>query len=142
MERVLLKIGDVAKRAGVNIQTLRYYERIGILNPTIRKDSGYRIYDADAIRTVLFIKKSQELGFSLDEIKELLLLKASEVSRCEEVQEKARQHLELIETKINKLSLMKSLLTEFIERCESRALTESCPLLNSIEELDIKGEFE
>lgn len=142
MKHSSLKIGDVAKGAGVNVQTLRYYERVGVLKPIIRRDSGYRIYDEDAIRTVLFIKKSQELGFSLDEIKELLLLKASEVSKCEEVQEKARQQLSLVEEKINKLSVMKSLLTTFINRCENRELTESCPLLASIEEMPLKGKEE
>lgn len=142
MKQAFLQIGDVANRAGVNVQTLRYYERVGVLKPNIRRDSGYRIYDEDAIRKVLFIKKSQELGFSLDEIKELLLLKASKVSKCEEVQEKARQQLSLVEEKLNKLSLMKSLLTSFINRCENRELTVSCPLLASIEEIPMKGKEE
>lgn len=139
MERATLKIGDVAKQAGVNVQTLRYYERVGILQPVIRRESGYRIYSEDAVKIVLFIKKSQELGFSLDEIKELLQLKASDVSRCEEVQVKARKHLELIELRIAKLSQMTSVLVTFIDRCELRALTDSCPLLDSVEELALRG---
>jgi DNA-binding transcriptional MerR regulator len=139
MERATLKIGEVAKQAGVNVQTLRYYERVGILKPVIRRESGYRIYGAYAVKTVLFIKKSQELGFSLDEIKELLQLKASEVSKCEEVQVKARKHLGLIELRIAKLSQMKSVLGTFIDRCEVRTLTENCPLLALIEDLPLKG---
>lgn len=139
MERPTFKIGEVASRAGVNVQTLRYYERVGILNPVTRKESGYRIYGADAVKTVLFIKKSQELGFSLDEIKELLQLKASEDSKCEEVQVTARKHLRLIESRIDKLSQMKSVMVTFIGRCEVRALTEHCPLLEAIDDMPLKG---
>ncbi len=78
-----MKIGEIAKAAGVNVQTLHYYERVGILKPTSRLDSGYRDYNSSAIRIIRFIKHAQELGFSLDDIQGLLGLSVDKKSKCE-----------------------------------------------------------
>ena len=70
-----LSISQVAKRGGVNIQTIRYYERQGLLAPTSRTEAGYRIFSAESVRRIRFIKRAQELGFSLKEIEDLLSLR-------------------------------------------------------------------
>jgi len=76
-----IRIGEVAARAGVNVQTLRYYERRGLLKPPARRPSGYREYSPDAVRVVRFIKRAQQLGFTLDETGELLRLRTLRAMR-------------------------------------------------------------
>ncbi len=84
-----LTIGDVAKRANVHIETLRYYERLGIVPKPPRTRSNYRLYPEDTVRRVRFVKHAQELGFSLKEIKELLSLRATSGATCKDVHERA-----------------------------------------------------
>lgn len=129
-----LKIGVVARRAGVNIQTLRYYERRGLVVPGRRLDSGYRLYTEDAIRKVLFIKNAQELGFTLREIGSLLRLRAGRAVRCDEVRRKAEAHARDVRARIERLRAIEKVLGELIRTCRRRAATEACPILRSLED--------
>ena len=95
-----LQIGEVANEAGVNIQTVRYYEKRGILKPAKRTTAGFRLYSPDTIQTLNFIKHSKDLGFTLEEIGELLNLRATTASRCQKVRKKAKTKLEDIREKL------------------------------------------
>lgn len=88
-----LKIGEVAKASGIGIETLRFYEKSGLLNPPSRTESGYRIYNADVLERLDFIKRAQVLGFSLEEIKRIILDKRAGQSPCAEVREIVRRRL-------------------------------------------------
>jgi DNA-binding transcriptional MerR regulator len=88
-----MKTGQVAERAGVNVQTLRYCERRGLLPEPLRRDSGYRIYGREAVRVVRFIKRAQELGFSLDDVESLLDLAAGGPDGCAAAQRLARRRI-------------------------------------------------
>jgi len=129
----LLQIGTVAKRAGVNIQTIRYYERRNILKPVEIKDSGYRLYAEDAIKTIAFVKHAQELGFKLDEIKQLLNLRAPSVGRCDSVRNKSNLRLSDIQEKIRMLKAMERTLKKLIKDCENNKTSKGCPIIDSLE---------
>jgi Hg(II)-responsive transcriptional regulator len=128
-----LKIGEVAKRASVKVQTLRYYEQIGILRPVARRSSGYRLYDESAVKILHFIKQAQELGFSLNEIRALLSLRSSGKSKCAAVQSEAIRHLREIEAKVARLNRMRSALKRLIGRCKLRKSDLECPIIESLE---------
>jgi len=133
MNKVLLQIGTVAKRAKVNIQTIRYYERRGILRPAQVKESGYRLYTEDAIKTVAFVKHAQELGFNLSDIKELLNLRAPSVGRCESVRKKAGLRLVDVHEKLKMLTQMEKTLKKLIRDCRSNKTSRECPIIDSLE---------
>jgi MerR family mercuric resistance operon transcriptional regulator len=132
MDRGLL-IGDVARAARVNIQTLRYYERRRLLRGPEREPNGYRRYDADAVRVVRFVKHAQALGFSLAEIKELLALRLDRRRSCGDVKRRAEAKLVDIEQKINGLRAMKKTLTRFLAACSGRGATSECPILEALD---------
>ena len=92
-EAVLLKIGEVARRAGVGVETLRFYERSGLLDQPARTEGGYRLYDAEALRTLEFIRRAQTLGFTLEEIKRIIAESRAGQSPCAEVREIVRRRL-------------------------------------------------
>lgn len=129
----MLTIGKVAKEATVNIQTVRYYERIGLVKPNARRDSGYRLYTDEAILKISFIKHAQELGFTLEEISALLRLRVGRPTRCEEVRARAERRLEDVRKKIAHLRRMEQVLVELITSCRSRKTTDPCPILRSLE---------
>ncbi len=129
-------IGELAKRAGVNVQTVHYYERRGLLLPDGRKPSGYRLYDGGSLKRLLFIRHAKELGFTLDEIKALLELKVESTLACERVREKALVKLRDVEKKIEALKSVEKVLRELVEACERRSPTEACPILKAIEAED------
>lgn len=129
-----LKIGEVAARAGVNVQTIRYYERRGLLPPVRRSRSGYRHYDGEAVRRLCFIKRAQELGFSLAEIRELLALRVRHADACESVQRKAQAKLELVVGKIRELERMRRTLEGLVASCQARRRTDECPILEGLQD--------
>lgn len=129
-----MKVGEVARKAGVSVQTLHYYERVGILKPKTRLDSGYRDYDETAIRIIRFIKHAQELGFSLDEIQGLLELRANKKTKCEKVQGQAVHHLQDVDSKIRKLQAIKQTLEALVRDCKSRKTEAECPLLDCLDD--------
>jgi MerR family mercuric resistance operon transcriptional regulator len=131
-----LKIGDVAERGGVNLQTIRYYEREGLLPEPPRLASGYRLFPEAAVRRVRFIKRAQELGFSLAEIRELLSLRENADAGAQDMRERARAKVADIEEKIRTLRAMKKALNALAESCPGCGPLSECPILDA---LDAKG---
>lgn len=133
-EEQLYQIGALAEKAQVNIQTIRYYERIKILVPKLRKDSKrVRFYDNDSLKTLNFIKHAQELGFQLDEIKELLKLRSESTGRCDRVRKRATDKLTNVQGKIKCLREMEKNLKSLIGECEARKNQEACPIIEGME---------
>ncbi|MGQ0812777.1 MAG: heavy metal-responsive transcriptional regulator [Nitrospiraceae bacterium] len=128
-----LTIGQLAKRIGVNLQTVRYYERLKLLTPADRKPSGYRLYGEEALRRLRFIKNAQELGFTLREIADLLSLRVSSTARCGDVQRKAQAKLAQVEAKIRDLRALDRALQGLIRACKAGQPTDRCPILKSLE---------
>ncbi len=133
MEQQTMKIGEVATRANVNIQTLRYYERRGLLPKAPRTGSNYRLYSDESVRRVRFVKRAQELGFSLKEIKELLALRLKPTSRSSAVKERATAKIADIEEKVHTLQRMKRALTKLTAACDGCGSTSECPILEALE---------
>lgn len=129
-----MSIGALSKESGVGIETIRYYERMGLLTPQARKASGYRVFNRDSFKTLRFLKHAQELGFSLAEIKDLLKLRANKESRCEDVQTRASKHLQDVDEKIKKLESIHMVLSKLIRQCRSKKTSDSCPILDCFEE--------
>jgi len=129
-----MSIGQVAAAAAVNIQTVRYYERRGLLSPARRTPSGYRQYNEDAVARLRFIRHAQELGFSLKEIDELLALRVRRGSACDAVERKTRQKIDLVEQRIRDLERIKRTLQKLADACAARELTQECPILEALED--------
>ncbi len=128
-----LTIGQLAKSVGVNVQTVRYYERRRLLIPTDRKPSGYRLYGDEALRQLRFIKNAQTLGFTLHEIAELLELRLSSAARCGDVQERAHTKLKQVEAKVRDVRDLARALRNLIGACEAGQPTDRCPILQTLE---------
>jgi Hg(II)-responsive transcriptional regulator len=128
-----MRTGQVAAEAGVNVQTLRYYERRGLLPEPERRESGYRVYGPDAVRTVRFIKRAQELGFGLRDAQALLALAAGGPDGCDAARELAREKLAELDRRIADLSAMRASLDRLAATCEKPRAERECPLLQSIE---------
>ena len=128
-----LRIGDVAERAGVNTQTLRYYERRGILSEPKRSASGYREYPTDTVRLIRFIKRAQDLGFTLTEIEELIALRQATPRQRAKVREIAAAKMRDIDDKLARLQAMRSALYTLVEDCAcGQAL--ACPILEALDD--------
>ena len=127
-----MRIGEVAGRVGIGIETIRYYEREGLLATPKRRPSGYREYEESAIARLQFIRRTKELGFSLDEIKQLLGLWFNTSTRCVHVRERAASKIADIEDKIRSLQGMKRSLKKLITECETRNSLDECPLLEGL----------
>lgn len=128
-----LTIGKVADKAGVHIETIRYYERRGLIQKPIRKHSGYRHYSLETVTRIRFIKHAQELGFSLHEIFELLSLRLDKKTPCSEVKKRAESKIKNIEEKILILKKMKKALTGLTKACRGRGPITECPILEALE---------
>src|SRR5262245_16419589 len=124
-----LPIGGLSKRSGVNIETIRYYERVKLLSPPPRTANGRRAYDLADIRILVFIRRARELGFSLDEIRALLRLGGPGKASCREVREIAAHHLEEIRSKLHDLRKLERLLATTVARCSGRTAPD-CPVLD------------
>lgn len=124
-------IGELAKKANVNIQTIRYYERIKLFGPDIRKSAGkVRYYSENSFKTLKFIKNAQGMGFQLEEIKELLELRKSPSEKCDLAKARAVLKVEELKMKINALKTMEKNLTKLIKKCESGKI---CSILTGME---------
>lgn len=128
-----MTIGKVAEKGGVNLQTVRYYEREGLLPEAPRLSSGYRLFTEDTIRRVRFIKRAQELGFTLAEIRELLSLRLDEERSSSEVRDLALAKIGEIENKIKTLTAMKQALVHLTDQCSGHGPASECPILMSID---------
>jgi Hg(II)-responsive transcriptional regulator len=127
-----MTIGQVAQRAGVGVETVRFYERRGLLARPLRPSSGFRQYSPDTVDRIVFIRRAKELGFQLREIKELLLLRVRSGANCGTVKRRAEHKLEEIESKIADLRRMKRTLTQLVAACERRTSTAECPVLGTL----------
>jgi Hg(II)-responsive transcriptional regulator len=134
MERETLKTGEVAARAGVNVQTLRYYERRGLLKEPERRASGYREYPQGAVQLIRFIKRAQDLGFSLSEIEDLLRLRTDQDSACAEGRRAAEAKIDDIEQRIRHLRALKRALSVLVASCATEGSARHCPILEALEE--------
>ncbi|WP_437723538.1 MerR family transcriptional regulator [Sorangium sp. So ce861] len=134
-----LRTGEVAKAAGVNIQTLRFYEREGLIAPPKRTASGYRQYSEDTVRIVTFIKRAQELGFTLREAKELLKLRAAGPARGPAARVAAEIKLRDIDEKIRDLTAIRAALSSLVETCACAGGSVYCPILESLEKPSAGG---
>jgi Cu(I)-responsive transcriptional regulator len=124
-------ISQTARAAGVNAQTLRYYERRGLLPKPPRRGSGYREYPADAVRIVRFIKRAQELGFSLDEVEELVRLRGVRRGERQKVRAIAERKIADIEQKIAHLQSMREALDRLVVSCHHGAAAD-CPIIEAL----------
>jgi MerR family mercuric resistance operon transcriptional regulator len=127
-----MRVGEVAKQAGVNLQTIRYYEREGLLAPPPRLASGYRIFSGGAVRRVRFIKRAQELGFSLAEIREILAINNRE--GASQVRERTTAKIADIDQKIETLKAMKVALSSMVDRCPGCGPLSECPIVDALED--------
>ena len=126
-------IGWVAKAADVNVQTVLYYERQGLLPALSRSASGYRLFDDEAVQRIRFIKRAQKLGFSLKQVAALLALQGKQDASCSEVSNIAASHLEEIEGKIHDLKRMQAALAPLVDTCPGKGPLKACPILDSLE---------
>jgi MerR family transcriptional regulator, copper efflux regulator len=133
METKPLTIGRLARAAGINLETVRYYERRGLVPRPPRSRSGYRLFPADTARRLRFIKHAQELGFSLKEIRGLLALRISPRSSCVEIRKRAEAKIRDIEGKIKSLESMRTSLRKLTKSCSGCGPISECPILESLD---------
>jgi MerR family copper efflux transcriptional regulator len=126
-------IGQVARESGVGIETVRFYEREGLLERPARQRSGYRQFEPIAIVRLRFIKQAQRLGFTLREIKELLSLKLDPTATRAQVRQQAVAKVADIDQRINELKRMKKALVPLIEACNGKGKLAGCPILDAME---------
>ena len=123
-------IGELAEQAGVNRETLRYYERRGLLKPVRRTASGYRVYNRESAARLLFIKRAQGFGFSLEEIRDLLAMKPENPRSCNRVMHMLDQKLEELAERIREMQRFHRQLARYRKHCgEALAEGESCPVI-------------
>jgi MerR family transcriptional regulator, mercuric resistance operon regulatory protein len=128
-----VKTSEVARQADVNSQTLRYYERRGLLPEPERSPAGYRTYTADAVRLVRFVKRAQSLGFTLDDVEELLHLAGGGPASCVDAKAMARNRITDLDQRITELVGMRDALSRLVDTCERPRRKRDCPLLVEIE---------
>lgn len=128
-----ITIGELASRTGVGIETIRFYEKKGLIPDPERSHSGYRQYPEDAVRRIRFVLHAKDLGFSLAEIGELLSLRVDSRGGCASVKEKAQKKIDDMEQRIEILTAMRARLSRLIGSCEAREPTSECPILEVLE---------
>jgi len=133
-----LTIGRVARSAGLAIDTVRYYEREGLLQKPARTPSGYRQYAPDAVTRLQFIRQAKELGFTLSEIRELLTLKVAPGKSCADVRAHAEAKIADVEQRIAQLDRMKRALARLANACSGRGPTSECPILEALEGRELR----
>jgi len=131
-----MTIGQLARQADVSVQTVRYYERRCLLPEPPRSPSGYRQYPGDALRRLRFIRRAQDVGFTLAEIEELLDLRTGTESQCREAESTAASAIERVDARMSELSRMKTALASLLDSCRNRAPAGDCPLIEALEDLD------
>lgn len=135
-----LSIGQVARRAGVGVETIRFYEREGLLEAPPRRASGYRQYSQEVVKRIRFIKRAQHLGFSLKEISELLLLRVDGQTSCEEVKERTAAKIAQVERKLVELQRMRQALLQVAALCTEEGPGSRCPMLEALDQQEILGQ--
>ena len=129
-----LTIGDVARRAEVGVETVRYYERRGLLKEPARNEAGYRQYAEDAVSRVRFIRRARELGFTLKEIGELLALRLDPSASKADVKQRAEAKIIVIKAKIRDLQRTRDVLVKLTASCPGYGPLDDCPILEALDE--------
>lgn len=127
-----LTAGKAARAAGVGVETLRFYEREGILAPSTRTPSGYRVYDQAAIDRLHFIQRAQALGFTLREIRELIALDSDPNAECGDLRERATRKLDVVEKKISELERIRNGLAVLLDSCDAGQPLRDCPMMRCL----------
>jgi Hg(II)-responsive transcriptional regulator len=136
-----LTIGKVAKAAGVGVDTVRFYEREGLLAPARRAASGYRVYASDDIDRLRFIRRAKTLGFSLQEIAELLQLATVSGKRAD-IKQLAQRRLVDLERKLSELTSIRDALASLVKRCSGQGPVKGCPIIEGVLSHDAQDEGE
>ncbi len=126
-----LTIGALSRRTGCNIETIRFYERIGVLPAPPRTSGGHRIYDRDHLKRLTFVRRARQLGFTLDQVRGLLALADEREGSCAEVEKLARAHLAAVRGRIADLARMDAVLAEMVAKCSGGTVPE-CPILEAL----------
>ena len=133
----ILSNRQVARRAGVGVETVRFYERQGLLEEPPRRASGYRQYPEQVVARLHFIKRAQRLGFSLKEISELLLLRVDSHTSCEEVRQRTEAKIAEVERKMRELQRMRQALLQVHSLCTGPGPTGHCPMLDALNQQEL-----
>lgn len=128
-----ISIGELARRTGVHIETIRYFEKVGMLAAPPRTEGGHRVYDDSHVRSLGFIRRARELGFSPAEVRAILELGGPGLASCNEVRDIASHHLEQVRAKMANLARLEGLLASTIERCSGGAAPE-CAFIDLLED--------
>lgn len=128
-----LTIGHLSKETGVNIETIRFYEREGLIETPARSAAGYRQYSMDAVRRVQFIRRAKDLGFTLKEVAGLLALQAKPGVSCADVREQAQHKIEDIRERITTLQRMHTALEKLVNECSGQGPITKCPILDAMD---------
>jgi len=131
-----LSIGQAARRAGVGVETIRFYERQGLLEVPPRRASGYRQYDESVVARLQFIRRAKDLGFTLHETKDLLSLRVDPKTTCQDVKGRAQVKIAEIDEKIRQLQRMRKALSNLTKACGSRGPISECPILECLDPAD------
>lgn len=129
----LLKIGRAAERAGVGVETIRFYERRGLIDQPPTPADGHRRYPAETVRRIRFIRQAQQIGFSLNEIGELLSLRADPSADCADVRDRAAAKVEEVDSKIAELNRIRRALEDVIAACPGRGNVGACTILEALD---------
>ena len=129
----LLSIGQIAKQTGVTVETLRFYEKQQLLEVAARSAAGYRQFLSATIKRVLFIQHAKAVGFTLNEIRDLLNLQRTPGTSCNDIKHHAQQKIELIDNKIHELKHIRDALTRMVLKCTTDTALTDCPILNELE---------
>ena len=124
-------IGKAARRSGVKVETIRFYERSGLVAAPPRTAGGHRVYDAPAVRRLAFLRRARELGFTLERVRELLALADERETSCAEVRRLAEGHLAAVRARINDLERMEAVLDDMVARCAGGTVPD-CPILEAL----------
>lgn len=128
-----LTIGELAKQTATGLETIRFYEREGLIDSPPRRPSGYRAYPPETVVRVRFIRTAKELGFSLKEIAELLALRVDPVESCAHVKSIAEAKIADIERRVRTLQRMRKSLHKLVDACDAKTPTGECPILESLD---------
>lgn len=126
-----MTIGKLARQASVGIDTVRYYEREGLLPEARRSETGYRLYSTEVVDRLRFIRRAKNLGFSLEEIAELLQLNAAKGSRAS-VKRLAKQRLHVLDQKIREMSAIRDALAGLVQQCSGQGSLKGCPIIEGV----------
>lgn len=126
-----MQIGALSKHSGVNVETIRYYERIGIMPAPTRSASGYRMYSPDHLKRLMFVRRGRELGFGIDELRDLLRLVDGHTYTCAQIHELTLQHVVSVRRKIADLRRLQRVLDDMAAQCSGDQIPE-CPIIDTL----------